>query len=222
MPSQEDDPTQQPLLPPPEDAPNAQPSSRSRFSQSYTNTIESLQIFLSSRTQHYMVLALVTFDVLGIFADIFISLYQCEEKGGGNRRPIWDSARNGLGIAGLVFSCLFLLELVISIWAFGWSYFQSWFHCFDATVIVASFLIDVVLKGVVEEVASLVVILRLWRFLKIVEEFSVGAEEQMDALEMRIEQLEVENNDLKRELKKQKGTLDEEEEIGLQRGSSHL
>jgi hypothetical protein len=30
-------------------------------------------------------------------------------------------------------------------------------------------------------------------------------------LELRIEQLETENEDLKRELKKQKGTLDEEE-----------
>ena len=36
---------------------------------------------------------------------------------------------------------------------------------------------------------------------------------------MRIEQLESENQDLKIELKKQKGTLDEEEEVGFQSGS---
>jgi hypothetical protein len=98
-------------------------------------------------------------------------------------------------------------------------YFNSKFHCFDAAVIVAGFVTDVLLHGVLEEVASLVVILRLWRFFKIIEEFSVGAEEQMEGLEMRIEQLESENQDLKRELKKQKGTTDEEEEIGFQRGS---
>jgi hypothetical protein len=90
-------------------------------------------------------------------------------------------------------------------------YFNSWFHSFDAAVIVAGFIVDVLLHGILEEVASLVVILRLWRFFKIIEEFSVGAEEQMDGLELRIEQLETENEDLKRELKKQKGTLDEEE-----------
>lgn len=78
---------------------------------------------------------------------------------------------------------------------------------------------DVLLHGVLEEVASLVVVLRLWRFFKIIEEFSVGAEEQMDGLELRIEQLETENGDLKRELKRQKGTLDDEEEIGFQSGS---
>lgn len=80
----------------------------------------------------------------------------------------------------------------------------------------AGFVTDVLLHGILEEVASLVIILRLWRFFKIIEEFSVGAEEQMEGLEMRIEQLESENQDLKRELKKQKGTLDEEEEMGFQ------
>lgn len=50
------------------------------------------------------------------------------------------------------------------------SYLHSWFHVFDALVIVASFLIDILTRGVVEEVASLVIILRLWRFVKIVEE----------------------------------------------------
>jgi hypothetical protein len=98
-------------------------------------------------------------------------------------------------------------------------YFKSWFHSFDATVIVAGFIVDVLLHGILEEVASLVIILRLWRFFKIIEEFSVGAEEQMDGLTLRIEQLEMENCDLKLELKKQKGTMDEEQEMGFQSGS---
>ena len=46
-------------------------------------------------------------------------------------------------------------------------YFHSWFHWLDATVITAAFVIDVLLKGVVEEVGSLVVVLRLWRVFKV-------------------------------------------------------
>lgn len=38
----------------------------------------------------------------------------------------------------------------------------------------------------------------------------------MDGLELRIEQLETENADLKAELRKQKGTIDEEEEVGFE------
>jgi hypothetical protein len=53
-------------------------------------------------------------------------------------------------------------------------YFTTWFHIFDGSVIFAGFVVDVLLHGILEEVASLVVIPRLWRFFKIVEEFGVG------------------------------------------------
>lgn len=64
-------------------------------------------------------LGLVSFDLLGIFADIIINLYQCDKDDEG-ADPVWDDVREALGIAGLVFSCLFMLELVLSVWAFGW------------------------------------------------------------------------------------------------------
>lgn len=111
-----------------------------------------------------------------------------------------------------------MLELILSCWAFGWRYFTSWFHVFDAVVIVTGFVVEVLLRGILEEVASLVVVLRLWRFFKIVEEFSVGAQEQMDGLEIRIESLELENKSLKSKLRKMRGG-DEESGLGT-RGPS--
>jgi len=88
-------------------------------------------------------------------------------------------------------------------------YFMSWFHCMDATVIVAGFIIDVLLKGVLEEIGSLVVVLRLWRVFKIIEELSAGAEEQMEPLHERLEMVERENEELRREV----------EELKMQNGS---
>lgn len=79
-------------------------------------------------------------------------------------------------------------------------YFKSWFHCFDALVILVGFVIDVCLKGVLAEVGSLVVVLRLWRVFKIIEEFSAGASETMDKMTEVIEQLQLENKELKKEL----------------------
>ena len=73
------------------------------------------------------------------------------------------------------------------------SYFSSWFHIFDAVVILASFAIDLVAHGVAEDIASLVVVLRLWRFVKVVEEVSLGAAERMEELEAQIEKLTEEN-----------------------------
>lgn len=56
------------------------------------------------------------------------------------------------------------------------------------------------LKGVLEEVGSLVVVLRLWRVFKIIEELSAGAEERMEPLQERVEELEKENVRLRQDV----------------------
>lgn len=76
-------------------------------------------------------------------------------------------------------------------------YFSDWFHCFDAFVITVSFIIDVVARGIVKEIASIVIVLRLWRLVKIIEELSVGAAERMEEIEGKLKELEQENADLR-------------------------
>lgn len=73
-------------------------------------------------------------------------------------------------------------------------------------MILLAFVIDVLLHGVLEEIASLVVVLRLWRVFKIVEELSGAAEEQMDGLQERIKELEEENVGLRNELRTARST----------------
>ncbi|CAG8953955.1 hypothetical protein HYFRA_00009054, partial [Hymenoscyphus fraxineus] len=75
--------------------------------------------YLSSAAQHYTILLLVSLDLLTIFADITINLHQCDFPGSSRK---WENARSGLGIAGLVFSCLFMVELCLNLWVFGWRY----------------------------------------------------------------------------------------------------
>lgn len=52
-------------------------------------------------------------------------------------------------------------SIVIVANASGQRYFHSPFACFDAAVVVAEFIVDVLLKGVLADVGSLVVVLRL-------------------------------------------------------------
>jgi len=70
---------------------------------------------------------------------------------------------------------------------------------------VLSFVVDVFVHGVLEEIGSLVIILRLWRLAKIVEELSVGASERMEDIEGKVGKLERENTDLKAQLDEMRG-----------------
>ena len=63
-----------------------------------------------------------------------------------------------------------------------------------------SFVVDVLLRGILEEIASLVIVLRLWRVFKIIEELSVGSQEQTESLRQRIEALEKEKSQLEVDL----------------------
>lgn len=66
------------------------------------------------------------------------------------------------------------------------------------------FAIDLFEHNTVEVIASLVVMLRLWRFVKIVDEFSVEASEQTEELRMRIQGLEMRNATLEAQLEQRR------------------
>ncbi|KAJ4503847.1 hypothetical protein HRR78_007992 [Exophiala dermatitidis] len=135
----------------------------------------SLQRFLASKWGHYFVILLVGLDISCIFADFLISLHICENAGDEKfDYKDWQKANEALG---------YLLSLQ--------------FHIFDALVIIVAFVIDVLLRGgPLEEAGSLVVVLRLWRVFKIIEEFSSGAADEVDELQERIEALEREKDEI--------------------------
>ena len=51
------------------------------------------------------------------YTDFVLNLFRCEQ---GRKGSDWDLALEILGSIALVFSCLFMLELIASVWAFGW------------------------------------------------------------------------------------------------------
>ncbi|KAK5116671.1 hypothetical protein LTR62_007345 [Meristemomyces frigidus] len=188
---------QSPLPTPAQSLPQTQTSPHSPSPSTLHAARHQTARFLTSKYGHYAVLILVSIDVTSIFVDLLGQLLTCE-----GRIPLKEGGvlQEVLGTLGLVFSCMFMLELGASVWAFGFGYFTTWFHCLDAIVILAGFIVDVVLKGVLEEVGSLVVTLRLWRVFKIIEELSAGAEEQMEPMQERLEGLEKENEGLRRQV----------------------
>ncbi|KAI1331739.1 hypothetical protein F5Y16DRAFT_242714 [Xylariaceae sp. FL0255] len=159
-----------------------------------------VQRFFGSKARHWFILALIMLDVAGILTDIFIALITCEL--GREDEPWVAPTRNGLTTFSLVMSCVFMVELMLSIFAEGLAFFNNWFHCLDAFVIVVSFAVDLLEHGVAEEIASLIVVLRLWRFVKIIQEFSVEQSETTEALYVKIDELEKQVKDLEYQLRR--------------------
>ncbi|PHH61932.1 hypothetical protein CDD81_7737 [Ophiocordyceps australis] len=157
------------------------------------------QRLLMSRAKHFVIMTLVALDVATLLVNIFIQLIACKMHQ--NDEPWVLGVAHGLGTAGLIFSCLFLVELIVCLSAFGpRAYFASCFHIFDATIVVLSFFIDVGVTGLAANIGSLIIVLRLWRLAKLSEEVVLGATERMAMLEQQLEELESENKHLRLQL----------------------
>jgi hypothetical protein len=80
-----------------------------------------------------------------------------------------------LSLISTVITTLFLIEIPLTLWSIGPEFYKpkgqvphSSLHLFDAIVIVTTFVLEVVLRGKERELAGLLIILRLWRLLKLV------------------------------------------------------
>ncbi|KAK3994642.1 hypothetical protein QBC44DRAFT_322471 [Cladorrhinum sp. PSN332] len=162
----------------------------------YASFGQRVRELLSSRCKHYFIITLVSLDVTVILTRIFVSLVACDLHLDPNEGWV-GTTKEVLHPISLVLTCLFLGELGLSVCAFGLKFFSEWFHWLDAAVIIISFVVDVFVKGLVEEIVSIVIVLRLWRVVKIVQEVSVGAAERIEELEGRIVELEREYEELR-------------------------
>ncbi|KAL0947021.1 hypothetical protein HGRIS_013165 [Hohenbuehelia grisea] len=177
---------------------------------------------LESQPLHKSVLALIVVDAACVLADLgytFLSDSCSPELD----LPLWLEV---LANISLTITTLFLIEIPLALWAFGARYFNPFgsvihasLHLFDAMVIATTFILEVVLRGRERELAGLLVVLRLWRLVKLVGGITVGAGEigeedakelaqirqQLSASRSELAAIRSENQELRRRL----GTLEQ-------------
>lgn len=117
--------------------------------------------------------AQVLTDSVCVLADLGYTVLSddCEPPEGPDA-PLWLEILSHLSLG---ITSLFLAEIPITIWAMGVNFYNPFgptlhagFHLFDAFIIAVTFILEAILKGREQELAGLLIILRLWRLVKLV------------------------------------------------------
>jgi hypothetical protein len=94
------------------------------------------------------------------------------ETAGTPDAPAWLEVLSTISTA---ITTLFLIEIPLSLWSLGFQHYNPYgpvphasLHLFDAVIIVTTFVLEVILRGKERELAGLLIVLRLWRLLKLV------------------------------------------------------
>ncbi|KAF9964279.1 hypothetical protein BGZ70_006681 [Mortierella alpina] len=121
---------------------------------------------IECRRAHVIILVLTLVDIILVVLQIGASLLHLDET----KEEIWIIAL--LGHLSLAIISIFMLEVLLKVFAFGPRYFwrgipHGILHLVDAAIIITSFVLELILKGAEQELTNLLIIFRLWRVIKL-------------------------------------------------------
>ncbi|KAH9484237.1 Voltage-gated hydrogen channel 1 [Psilocybe cubensis] len=160
---------------------------------------------LEHPTLHKVVITLITVDAICVLADLAYSFLSptCAPPGEGDN-PEWLEVLSHISLA---ITTLFLIEIPLNLWAFGPQHINPFgpvphagLHAFDSIIILTTFVLEVILRGKERELAGLLVILRLWRLVKLVGGVAVGAGELEEETAKELEEMKAELDKVRAEL----------------------
>ncbi|KAJ1659068.1 hypothetical protein IWQ61_001784 [Dispira simplex] len=167
---------------------------------------------LESPRAHLCILTLVLVDLVIVLVEIGLSMYGLDHDVA--LQP-WFKLLGWLSRSILL---VFSVELFFKLLVFGWSYFllgrDGWLHSFDAVIVWLSLIIELALHGKERELAHLLIILRLWRVVRVVDSVALSVKmstditihslhEEIDRLQRDVNQLRQTNEQLTKQLAEQ-------------------
>ncbi|KAF5391477.1 hypothetical protein D9757_002013 [Collybiopsis confluens] len=179
------------------------PSSRDRLAS-----------WLESPLFHKIVIALITLDAAIVLTDLGYTLLSPGCTPEGPYAPEWLEILSHISLG---ITAFFLLEIPLALLAFGFEFYNPFgstphaiLHDFDAFIILTTFILEVFLKGKERELASLLIVLRLWRLVKLVGGIAVGAGELEEDTAKELFEL---GRELEKTKHKLSQSLDEEKKL---------
>lgn len=171
------------------------------------------EVVLEGNTALIVIIVIVVLDLIVVVVELVLNSSYCFDE---SRPPSVDRAEEALAVIGLVLISLFMLELIARVITFGPIYYTtSFWYALDAVVVLASFIMEVTLKGVAHDLMALLVSMRLWRIIVIIN--NVGLIKHMKFEDKKV-QLEDEIQKVQEELAaEQQHVMDLEEKYSLLR-----
>lgn len=134
----------------------------------------------------------------------------CQTKYGHDAHHIMHTCHT----ASIVILCVFLVELLLKLWIAPKEFCADWLHLLDLFVVVTSLIIDVYISYLIEErrsgsnkealdaatIATLLVVLRLWRVVRIAHGFNEIRNMELEKRHKEMEELEEKKDAEKRKL----------------------
>jgi len=151
------------------------PENASRYTVWKRRTAEALE----SKRLHQAVILLIVIDAACVLAEL-THTFLADNCSPDEESPAWLEI---LANISLTITTFFLVEIPLTLWSLGPRFYNPFktphasLHLFDAFIITGTFVLEFVLKGRERELAGLLIILRLWRLVKLVGGIAVGAGE---------------------------------------------
>lgn len=171
--------------------------------QEYKETHTHIAVFLESTTSHIAIIVLTLIDLSLIIIELVLSSFFPNSET--SPHSVHD-AENVLSWISIAIASIFTVEQLLKLFVFGPHYFANFWHLFDAFVIITSLVLECVLKGAARETASLLIIFRLWRLVRVVhsiaESLHFESEARLEVHHLHEEKLEKELAEEKEKLRK--------------------
>ncbi|KAF9103831.1 hypothetical protein BGX27_010339 [Mortierella sp. AM989] len=160
---------------------------------------------LESKRAHIIIIILTALDILLVIAQIAVTLLGLDNHKGAH------VAVEILAHFSLAIVTLFMVEIILKVFAFGPRYFwkstpHGLLHLADALIIIISFALEISLSGAEQELGSLLIVFRLWRLIKLTGMVAIETTEHLQAhmvhLESRIKELELQLQESQQEVQR--------------------
>jgi voltage-gated hydrogen channel 1 len=118
---------------------------------------------MESHALHIAIIVLTAIDLAFVLTGLALAAFH------GNELPHHiEEVEDGLAYGSIVILSMFTIEQFFRFAIFGFSYFLNLWHLLDATVIVTSLILEILLRGPARDTAALLIVFRLWRLVRVI------------------------------------------------------